>query len=85
MDYYILREIDGMPLIREVALKDCRDLHGQGRNILRGGNPEDFPIQIEVGMDDAVADANDLTPRHCGVTVSHFRRTLIDASPITVK
>ena len=54
---------------REFDGEDGKDLLVEFRDLFNGGVPEDLPVEVEVDVDDPMADSDDLSPRDFRVSV----------------
>lgn len=63
---------------REFVGEDPGNLLSQMRDLIGGGGPDDLQVEVEIGVNDSVADGNDLAPGHFGVAVAEFGGQAVD-------
>ena len=54
----------------EFVGEDGEELFPKNWDVFYRGIPKDLPVQVEIGVDDAMANGDDLSPRDFRVTVS---------------
>lgn len=63
---------------REFAGEDPGYLLSQMWDLVGGGGPDDLQVEVEIRVNNAVADGDDLAPGHFGVAVAEFGGQAVD-------